>query len=80
MSKAVLVTLIGAVIVLLNILYGFPSEIVRWVTIIFGVVIIVLGLLMRVERLWLIRALTGGHKTDAYAENGAIQRTAEDFA
>lgn len=71
MSKAVIVTVVGALIVFFNLLYGFPSAYVRWFTILAGVAIVVLGLLMRVERLWMIRALAGGHKTDAYAENAA---------
>lgn len=69
MSKATIVTLVGALIIFLNLIYGFPSAWVRWVTVLAGVTVVVLGLLMRVERLWMLRALAGGHKTDAYAEN-----------
>lgn len=70
MSKAVIVTIIGVIVALLPYL-GFPSFFIKLVTTLAGIAIIVLGLLMRVERLWMLRALSGGHKTDAYAENGA---------
>ena len=75
MSKAVLVTILSACIVLINVLYGFPSALVKWVTILAGLVIVILGLLMRVERLWLLRQIAGGHTTDTYAENGAQKTT-----
>ena len=70
MSKAVVVVILGACIVLLNLLYGFPVVLVKWVTILAGLALVVLGLLMRVERLWLLRQIAGGHTTDTYAEKG----------
>lgn len=70
MSKAVLTTLIGIVLVFLPFL-GLPSVVKTSIAVLAGAIIIVLGLLMRVERLWLLRALRGGHKTDTYAENNA---------
>lgn len=77
MSKAVIVIIIGALIAFSPFL-GFPSAFMTGLTVILGIALIVLGLLMRVERLWLIRALSGGHKTDAYAENGAPQKQHSD--
>ncbi len=74
MSKAVIVVIIGVIVTFLPFL-GLPSAFITGLTVILGIALIVLGLLMRVERLWLLRALSGGHKTDAYAENGAPQKT-----
>ncbi len=70
MSKATVVVFIGIIVALISFM-GFPSVVKVTVTVLAGIAIIILGLLMRVERLWLLRALQGGHKTDAYAENGA---------
>lgn len=50
---------------------GFPTETKILFAVLFGVCIIVFGFLVRQERLWLLRALGGEHKTDAYTENGA---------
>jgi sulfite exporter TauE/SafE len=70
MSKAVLVTIIGIIVAFVP-FTGFPSGVRDVVVTIAGVIIVTLGLLMRVERLWLLRSLSGGHKTDAYAENSS---------
>lgn len=70
MSKPALVVLIGAIVALIPI-DGLPDRISTVLTVLAGVALVVLGILMRFERLWLIRAQEGGHRTDAYAENGA---------
>lgn len=70
MSKAVIVAILGIVVALIPI-DGLPDRISTVLTVLAGLSIAVLGVLMRFERLWLIRARLGGHSTDAYAENGA---------
>ena len=69
MSKAVIVIVIGIILVLLPYM-GVPSAIKTFVIVGTGTLLVLLGLLMRVERLWLLRALQGGHANDAYAEPG----------
>lgn len=69
MSKAALVVFLGAIVVLIPI-DGLPDRMSTVLTVLAGLSIIILGILMRFERLWLIRAQEGGHRTDAYAENG----------
>ena len=69
MSKAVIVIVIGIILVLLPYM-GVPSAIKTFVIVGTGTLLVLLGLLMRVERLWLLRALHGGHANDAYAESG----------
>ncbi|MEN9390183.1 MAG: hypothetical protein RLZZ283_283 [Candidatus Parcubacteria bacterium] len=69
MSKAVIVVIIGILLVLLPYL-GVPSAVKTFIIVGTGTVLVILGLLMRVERLWLLRALHGGHANDAYAESG----------
>ncbi len=54
---------------------GLPDRLSTFLTVGIGFSIVILGLLMRVERLWLLRAQRGEHKTDAYAENGAPQKS-----
>lgn len=70
MSKAVIITIIGFLIATTPI-NGLPTVFNTWLIVGGGIAVVILGLLMRVERLWLLRALSGGHKTDAYAENTA---------
>ncbi len=70
MSKATLIVILGIIVVLIPI-DGLPDRISTALTVLAGFGIMVLGVLMRFERLWLIRAQEGGHRTDAYAENGA---------
>ena len=70
MSKAGIVVLLGFVVLLVP-FDGLPERASMIISVLAGLSIIALGLLLRVERQWLIRSLTGGHKTDAYAENGA---------
>ncbi len=77
MSKAVLIVILG-VIVILTPIDGLPEQVNTAITVLAGITIAILGLLMRVERLWLIRSLSGGHKTDAYAENGIPQKKSEE--
>ncbi len=71
-----MITIIGALIAFMP-FTGFPSAVKVGVTVAAGIAVIILGLLMRVERLWMLRALQGGHRTDAYAENGAPQKVDE---
>ncbi|OGG43066.1 hypothetical protein A2841_01455 [Candidatus Kaiserbacteria bacterium RIFCSPHIGHO2_01_FULL_48_10] len=67
----------GGVIVLLGFLSaflpftGFPATTKTLLALLCGALIMVFGFLARQERLWLLRTLSGEHKTDAYAENGA---------
>ena len=67
----------GGVIVLLGFLSaflpftGFPTNTKILLAVLFGIFIMVFGFLVRQERLWLLRTLSGEHKTDAYTENGA---------
>ena len=67
----------GGVIILLGFLSaflpftGFPTGTKILFAVLFGILIMVFGFLARQERLWLLRTLSGEHKTDAYAENGA---------
>ena len=77
MSKAVLVAILGVIVTLLP-LSGLPSAFIKIAVMAIGVALLVLGLLMRAERLWMVRALSGGHKTDTYAENAAPQKNTTD--
>lgn len=70
MSKALIVTILGILVAFIPI-DGLPDFVSSALTVLAGVSIAVLGVLMRFERLWLIRAKSGGHATDAYAENAA---------
>lgn len=79
MSKAVLVTIIGVIVAIIPI-NGLPAYINTIITVLAGIAIVILGLLMRVERLWMLRALSGGHKTDAYTENGVPQKISEEHS
>lgn len=76
MSKAVIVAVLG-IIVALTPIDGLPDVVTTIITVLSGAVIAVLGVLMRYERLWLIRSRSGGHKTDAYVENGSPEITRE---
>lgn len=76
MSKAVLTVILGIIIVLIPI-DGLPDRVSTGLTVLAGFAVIILGVLMRFERLWLIRARDGGHKTDAYAESSG-PHTARD--
>jgi len=50
---------------------GFSVIVKISLAVLFGLLIMALGFLVRQERLWLLRTLSGEHKTDAYTENGA---------
>ena len=67
MSKAALIVVLGIIIVLIPI-DGLPDRVSTALTVLAGLSVIVLGILLRFERLWLLRARDGGHKTDAYVE------------
>jgi predicted tellurium resistance membrane protein TerC len=75
-SKAVIVAILGIIVAFVPI-DGLPDRVSTIITVLAGLSIAVLGVLMRFERLWLIRARLGGHTTDAYAENGAPQQSTE---
>lgn len=74
MSKAVIVIVLGIIVALIPI-DGLPDRVSTILTVLAGVSTAVLGVLLRYERLWLVRAQRGGHTTDAYAENGASLET-----
>lgn len=69
MSKAGLIALIGFLSALLPFL-GIPILAKTVLAAVFGVLVMALGFLVREERRWLLRALSGDHQTDAYTENG----------
>lgn len=76
MSKAVIVLVLGVLVALIP-FDGLPERVSTLLTVLLGAAIAVLGLLMRFERLWLIRSMRGGHRTDAYSENGMPQKIEE---
>ena len=69
MSKAGLIALLGFLSAVLPFL-GIPSTFKTWAAVAFGVLIVLLGFLVREEKKWIIRALNGDHQKDAYTENG----------
>lgn len=70
MSKAAAIIVLGFFTAFLP-FTGFPGVVKIVLAVLFGLSIMALGFLVRQERIWLLRALTGEHKTDAYTENGA---------
>lgn len=70
MSKGALIFLLGILSAFMP-FTGFPTVVKVTSAVLFGLTIMVLGFLVRQERLWLLRAMAGEHKTDAYTENGA---------
>lgn len=70
MSKAAAIILLGFIVAFLP-FTGFPAVVKAILGVVFGLLIMALGFLVRQERIWLLRALSGEHKTDAYTENGA---------
>jgi len=70
MSKGALILILGLLTAFLP-FTGFPSNVKVFVAVVSGILLMGLGFLVRQERLWLLRALSGGRKTDAYTENGA---------
>ncbi len=69
MSKGSSIIILGLLTAFLP-FTGFPTNIKMTLAVVFGVLIGALGFLVRQERLWLLRAIAGEHKTDAYTENG----------
>ncbi len=76
MSKGALILLLGLVTAFLP-FTGFPADIKMAIAVVSGLLLMGLGFLVRQERLWLIRAVSGERKTDAYTENGAAYRSAQ---
>ena len=68
MSKAGLISLFGIILALLP-FFGISSAVKMSLFVILGMAIAGLGFLVREERRWLLRALSGEHKTDAYTES-----------
>ncbi|TAJ14101.1 hypothetical protein EPO56_02495 [Patescibacteria group bacterium] len=50
---------------------GFPTFFKMALAVLLGLLLMAFGFLVRQERMWLLRAMSGEHKTDAYTENGA---------
>ncbi len=69
MSKGSTILVLGLLLAFLP-FTGFPNVIKMTFAVLFGVIVMGLGFLVRQERLWLMRAISGEHKTDAYTENG----------
>ena len=75
MSKGSSILVLGALLAFLP-FTGFPTGFKIICAVLLGLTVSVLGFLVREERRWLVRALAGEHKTDAYTENGASYTTA----
>jgi len=70
MSKGSAIILLGLLSAFLPFV-GFSVIVKIALAVLFGFLTMILGFLVRQERLWLLRAMSGEHKTDAYTENGA---------
>lgn len=70
MSKAAAIIILGFLTAFLP-FTGFPGVVKIVIAVFVGLTIMGLGFLVRQERIWLLRALSGEHKTDAYTESGA---------
>lgn len=70
MSKAAAIIVLGFFTAFLP-FTGFPSVVKITLAVLFGLLIMALGFLVRQERIWLLRALSTEHKTDAYTQNSA---------
>ncbi len=68
MSKGSTILLLGLLVAFLP-FTGFSTIIKIILAVLFGFTLMVLGFLVRQERLWLLRAMSGERKTDAYTEN-----------
>ena len=68
MSKGGLITLLGFLLAIMPFL-GVPSTFKIICAVVFGIMIMALGFLVREERKWLMRALSGDHQADAYTES-----------
>ncbi len=71
MSKGGLIVLLGFLAAFLP-FTGFPIGVKTALAVVFGILVMALGFLVRQERIWLLRAVSGEHKTDAYTETGAV--------
>lgn len=69
MSKAGLIALLGFLLALMPFI-GIPLVAKTVLTVVFGILILLLGFLVREERRWLLKALQGDQHTDSYTENG----------
>ena len=70
MSKGGLITLLGFILLILPFL-GIPTAIKIAFTVVFALVVMALGFLVREEKKWMLRALNGDSQADAYTENSA---------
>jgi len=70
MSKAAAIIILGFLTAFLP-FTGFPGVVKIVIAVFMGFAVMALGFLVRQERIWLLRALSGEHKTDAYTESGA---------
>lgn len=68
MSKAGAIIVLGFLTAFLP-FTGFSSGYETLLAIVFGLLTMMLGFLVRQERLWLLRSRPGEQKTDSYAEN-----------
>jgi hypothetical protein len=76
MSKAAAIIVLGLLLAFLP-FTGFPTAVKMILAVLMGLGTMALGFLVRQEKIWLTRALSGEHKTDAYTENrGAYAPTA----
>ncbi len=70
MSKGSVILVLGLFLAFLP-FTGFPSFVKATFAVVAGLSVAALAFLVRQERLWLLRTLSGAHTTDAYTENGA---------
>ncbi len=76
MSKGSLILVLGLVMAFVPFL-GIPEGAKAFFLVIFGLTAAGLGFLVREERIWLMRALQGEHKTDAFAETNPHHSSAQ---
>ena len=70
MSKGGLITILGFLLALMPFL-GIPLGVKTVLVVLFGALVMFLGVLVREERRLLMRALQGDSEADAYTENSA---------
>lgn len=68
MSKGGLITILGFLLALMPFL-GIPLAVKTVLTVLFGALVMFLGVLVREERRLMMRALRGDTATDAYTES-----------
>ena len=71
MSKGSLIILLAFLITFLP-FTGFPTGVKTVFAIVFGLMTMALGFLVRQERIWLLSAIKGESKTDAHPESQKI--------